>query len=321
MRIGLRTVKTALSAALALLVASQLQLLYPTAAAIIALLSLTNTKHSSLITGISRLFSLALATAIAYLCFTFIGFNAVAFGVYLLLFIPSAVYFKLSEGISVSSVLVTHYLIEQDLSWQLITNEFALMILGVGFALLFNLYMPNREENVRENQLIIESLFKNILEKMADSLAEPESEAHLLKDCLQIHDFIQKSSHEAQLLMENHWLARDSYYLDYFQMRRLQSNFLKDMLQLLEKTTIEPLQSKQIRDILLYTADHFVEENDGQTNLNKIAEVSESYRTMPLPQTREEFENRARLFHFLQLFEAFMEIKADFYTQHQEERL
>ena len=103
-------------------------------------------------------------------------------------------------------------------------------------------------------------------------------------------------------------------------MRRLQSNFLKDMIQLLEKTTIEPLQSKQIRDILLYTADHFVEENDGQTNLNKIAEVYESYRTMPLPQTREEFENRARLFHFLQLFEAFMEIKADFYTQHQEER-
>ena len=36
MRIGLRTVKTALSAALALLVASQLQLLYPTPAAIIA---------------------------------------------------------------------------------------------------------------------------------------------------------------------------------------------------------------------------------------------------------------------------------------------
>ena len=148
MRIGLRTVKTALSAALALLVASQLQLLYPTAAAIIALLSLTNTKHSSLVTGISRLFSLALATAIAYLCFTFIGFNAGAFGIYLLLFIPSAVYFKLSEGISVSSVLVTHYLIEQNLSWQLIANEFALMILGVGFALLFNLYMPNRDSRL-----------------------------------------------------------------------------------------------------------------------------------------------------------------------------
>ena len=290
-------------------------MLYPTAAGIIALLSVTNSKRSSLVTGLSRLASLALATAIAYLCFTFIGFNAWAFGVYLLLFIPGTVYFKLSEGISVSSVLVTHYLIEQDLSWQIIANEFALMILGVGFALLFNLYMPDREKKIKENQLIIETLFKKVLEEMADSLEEPGKETQLLTNCQNIRSFIQESSQEAQIQMENHWLAKDSYYLDYFNMRRLQSNFLKDMIELLEKTTIEPLQSKQIRDVLLYTADHLAEANDGQENLNKIAEVYDSYRTMELPQSREEFENRARLFQILQLFEAFIEIKADFYAQ------
>ncbi|MDT2757522.1 aromatic acid exporter family protein [Enterococcus asini] len=315
MRIGLRTIKTALSATLALLLAEAFHLLYPTAAGIIALLSVTNSKRSSLITGLSRLASLALATAIAYLCFTFIGFNAWAFGVYLLLFIPATVYFKLSEGISVSSVLVTHYLIEQDLSWQIIANEFALMILGVGFALLFNLYMPDREKKIKENQLIIETLFKKVLEEMADSLEDPEKETQLLTNCQNIRKFIQESSQEAQIQMENRWLAKDSYYLDYFNMRRLQSNFLKDMIELLEKTTIELLQSKQIRDVLLYTADHLAEENDGQENLNKIAEVYDSYRTMELPQSREEFENRARLFQFLQLFETFIEIKADFYAQ------
>ncbi|EOL24498.1 hypothetical protein WO1_01835 [Enterococcus faecalis EnGen0365] len=46
--------------------------------------------------------------------------------------------------------------------------------------------------------------------------------------------------------------------------------------------------------------------------MNRIKTVYETYRTKPLPQTRSEFENRARLFQFLQLFQSFIQVKADF---------
>ena len=73
MKIGLRTVKTAISAALAMIIAEKLGLLYAPSAGIISVLSVTSTKKTSVMTGIYRLLSLALATILAYICFTFLG--------------------------------------------------------------------------------------------------------------------------------------------------------------------------------------------------------------------------------------------------------
>ena len=75
MKIGLRTVKTAISAALAMIIAEKLGLLYAPSAGIISVLSVTSTKKTSVMTGIYRLLSLALATILAYICFTFLGFE------------------------------------------------------------------------------------------------------------------------------------------------------------------------------------------------------------------------------------------------------
>ena len=150
MRIGLRTIKTAIASVIAMMVAEFLQLNYATAAGVIAILSLGNTKKDSLYTGLGRIFSLGLATVVAFVCFHIIGYNPFAFGIYLLLFIPLAVKLKVTEGIVVNSVLVTHYLVEQSFSIQLLTNEFLLLTIGVGAALLLNSYMPNREKMVKE---------------------------------------------------------------------------------------------------------------------------------------------------------------------------
>jgi len=46
--------------------------------------------------------------------------------------------------------------------------------------------------------------------------------------------------------------------------------------------------------------------------MKRIDSVYEVYRSKQLPQDREEFENRARLFQFLQSFKSFIEIKAEF---------
>jgi len=110
MKIGLRTLKTAIAAVLSMLVAYGLDLLYAPAAGIIAILSVGNTKKASLYTAIGRFASLAIATIISFICFNLIGYNAIAFGVYLLLFIPVSVKFQLTDGIVVNSVLVTHYM-------------------------------------------------------------------------------------------------------------------------------------------------------------------------------------------------------------------
>ncbi|MTD41753.1 aromatic acid exporter family protein [Erwinia sp. CPCC 100877] len=319
MKIGLRTIKTAVSATLSMAFAGSLGLLFPASAGIISVLSVTNTKKTSLMTGIYRLFSLALATFIAYVCFSLLGFTSIAFGIYLLLFIPSAVYLHLSDGIVVSSVLVTQYLIEKDLSWSIIANEFLLMTIGVGFALLLNLYMPDVEKRLKEDQEVIETMFRKILTNMAIYLNQHGQERNLFESCDDLKGYIREGENWAKNHAENQLLSSDNYYLEYFIMRKMQSNNLKDMLKILEKITVEAEQVENIQHLLEFTAATFAENNDGQAILDKITEVYEEYRKKALPKTREEFENRARLFQLLQIFQSFIEIKAEF-TKHQKVR-
>ncbi|MGK0551563.1 aromatic acid exporter family protein [Enterococcus faecalis] len=312
MRIGLRTVKTVISATLAMLIAEKIGLLYPTSAGIIAVLSVSNTKKTSVFTGFYRLLSLVLATAIAIVCFQLLGFSAVAFGVYLLLFIPAAVTLKLSDGIVVSSVLVTHYLVERDVSWQIIGNELLLMCLGVGLALLVNLYMPDTEKRLQQDQRDIEATFRQLLGAMAHYLNQDMKNQQLPQQCSSLKHKIEMGEQWAKKHAENRLWSANTYYIEYFSMRNMQSTILKDMLELLEEITVDPQHVAAIQRLLDFTEETFAEENDGVDILMRIAEVFKEYRQKPLPTTRSEFENRAQLFQFLQLFRAFVEIKADF---------
>ncbi|WP_071130871.1 aromatic acid exporter family protein [Enterococcus timonensis] len=311
MKIGLRTVKTAVAATLAMIVAYSLQLLYAPSAGIIAVLSVGNTKKTSLMTAIKRIASLLLATAIAFVCFQLFGFHPIAFGIYLLLFISISVKFGLEDGIVVNSVLVTHYLIEASFAPKLLLNEFLLMIIGVGFALLFNLVMPDMQKKLKEDQLVIEEMFRKLLRQMALHLNQVE-QAGLRANCQGLLEFIFEAQKRAKIDGENQWLDQNVYFTEYFAMRKTQLRVLGDMITLLDKIFVEEAFIEDIRYLLEMTADEFAEFNDGKQILTEIMQVYENYRKKPLPQTREEFENRARLFQFLQSFTSFIEIKAEF---------
>ena len=186
MKIGMRTVKTAIASGLSMAVAQAIGLLYAPAAGIIAILSVGNTKKTSLYTGIGRLISLALATILAFCSFSL------------------AVRFSLTDGIVVNSVLVTHYLLEESFAWRLIVNEFLLMILGVGFALVFNLYMPDGEKELKELQQETEKTFKRLLKDMSEHLNQP-SRLTLQGQCQSLLAKIRQGQEKAQVHQENQW--------------------------------------------------------------------------------------------------------------------
>lgn len=312
MHIGLRTVKTAVGATLAIILADFFNLSFTISAGVIVILSLTNTRKSSVVIGISRLLSLALATAIGGASFLILGYNTIAFGVFLLLFIPSAVSLKLADGIVVCSVLVSHYLAEQSLRLSLIGNEFALMVIGIGFALLMNLYMPDMEQKIKDNQEMIEEKFRSILSKMADAINQRNVDNDLVQQITQLRKFIREAEKTAATFQENHWFSKEMYYSDYFAMRRVQAQVLADMIQNMDKIQVDQDFIERFRELLTFTAETFAEENDGKETLKRIQEVYEYYRVLPLPETRNEFENRSNLFQFFQSFHSFIEIKAEF---------
>lgn len=316
MKIGLRTIKTVIVSVLAILIATQLHLLYATAAGIIAILSVGNTKKTSLKSGLGRLLSLGVAIILSFICFTTLGFHPWAFGVFLLVFIPLSVRFNLADAIVVNSVLITHFLVEKSFSWQMILNETLLMTIGVGLALLLNLYMPDNERQLKEDIKAIEEDFRTIIFAMAAHL-NLEKIAPLDDACLDLRSKLRAALNQAHIHQKNQWLSEEDYYSDYFSMRLAQLRILRDMVNLLIEIDIDGLFVDELRKVLISTAENFAEENDGKLILWQIEAVYQNYRQKPLPQTREEFENRALLFQFLQSFRSFVEIKAIFYQNEQ----
>ncbi|CAI3328199.1 aromatic acid exporter family protein [Enterococcus cecorum] len=316
MKIGLRTIKTVIASVLAILIATQLHLLYATAAGIIAILSVGNTKKTSLKSGLGRVLSLGLAIILSFICFTTLGFHTWAFGVFLLVFIPLSVRFNLADAIVVNSVLITHFLVEKSFSWQMILNEMLLMTIGVGLALLLNLYMPDNEKQLKEDIKAIEEDFRTIIFAMAAHL-NLEKIAPLDDACLDLRSKLRAALNQAHIHQKNQWISEEDYYLEYFSMRLAQLRILRDMVNLLIEIDIDGLFVDELRKVLISTAENFAEEKDGKLILWQIEAVYQNYRQKPLPQTREEFENRALLFQFLQSFRSFVEIKAIFYQNEQ----
>lgn len=316
MKIGLRTIKTVIASVLAILIATQLHLLYATAAGIIAILSVGNTKKTSLKSGLGRVLSLGVAIILSFICFTTLGFHPWAFGVFLLVFIPLSVRFNLADAIVVNSVLITHFLVEKSFSWQMILNETLLMTIGVGLALLLNLYMPDNEKQLKEDIKAIEEDFRTIIFAMAAHL-NLEKMAPLDDACLDLRSKLRAALNQAHIHQKNQWISEEDYYSEYFSMRLAQLRILRDMVNLLIEIDIDGLFVDELRKVLISTAENFAEENDGKLILWQIEAVYQNYRQKPLPQTREEFENRALLFQFLQSFRSFVEIKAIFYQSEQ----
>lgn len=311
-KLGMRTIKTAVGATLAMLISESLGLNYALSAGIITVLSVQNTKRKSLETGLARLNSTLLALGISCLMFTLFGFNSVAFGIYLLIFIPLAVKFKLSDGIAVSSVLVTHVLGEGTISLAILWNEVMLMVIGAGIAILFNLYMPNMIAQIKKDQDEIEEHFRTVLFCLANTtrsqaVAIDEEE---LFESLERH--LDEARTRAERNRQNYFLEEMTYYVQYMEMRAMQYQVLTNMRQTLGKVMMTVEQSNLLADLTEHIANSLHEFNTADELIKETQMVLMCCRNQELPKSREEFENRAMLFQYLNDVMHLLEIKRQF---------
>ena len=70
-----------------------------------------------------------------------------------------------------------------------------------------------------------------------------------------------------------------------------------------------PRQAEVIAEYILYMADYIVEQNVPEEQLARLETLLEKMREEPLPQSHEEFENQALLYHVLMDLEEFLMFK------------
>ncbi|MBO4109721.1 aromatic acid exporter family protein [Streptococcus suis] len=318
MSLSLRTIKLIFATVLAIYLATALGLSYATAAGIIAILSVLDTRKSSFKMARNRLFSTLLALTIAVLTFALFGFGIWTLGIYLALYVPLAYRFNWEAGIAPSTVLVTHLLLEQDISLIFLGNELALFLIGAGLALLFNLYMPSQEKQIEAYHDQVEDLLKQILLRFEAFLlnGDGRNEAELIT---QLDKTLDEALKVVYLDRHNQLFQQTNYQVHYFEMRAAQNKILRTMAGNINKCLLEGRENVILSSLFERAAQQLSRENSAKELLLDIELFHTTFRERPLPQTREEFETRATLFQLLHDMEAFIRLKVDFYEVYKDE--
>lgn len=310
-KIGYRTVKTAAGTALAVWIAQLLHLEFYSSAGILVILCVQNTKRKSLEVSIHRFLACLLSMVFAFFIFESIGYTPLAIGVLLLLFIPSAVMLKIQEGIVTSSVIVFHLYSLQKITWPIVGNEIAILTVGISVALLINLYMPSVEGELKEYQQKVESNFKTILFEMAAYLRNRESVWNG-KELIETETLLERAKEVSFIKLENQFMREADYYYRYFQMRQQQFEILERVMPLVASLSWSYEQAGMVADVIENVGNGIRPESTGVISLRQLQEMREIFREMPLPETREEFETRAKLVQLVYEIEQFLLIKSRF---------
>lgn len=306
------TFKMAVSATIAIFIAEGFGLKFGVTAGIIAILSIQDTKKEALLVGGRRVIAATIAVLLSYLLYVLLGNNSLVFGLFLLIFIPITKKFKIEEGMVVGAVLSTHLLVSSDINLSWIVNEEALTFIGIGIASLFNLYMPSLDDKFNLNKEFIENQYRNIIFDMSKSLITKAVPVNERKRLIEVEKVIEETRALAYQINNNYLFKDELYYIDYIEMRVKQLDAIKRMTSHFSRFSITYNQTLIMATFTENIATNIYSDNDCIELIYELTKLRASYKSMPLPKTREEFENRAMLFQFLNDLEEFLLIKKEF---------
>ena len=319
-----RTIRITVSALLANFVAMLIGLENPYAAGIIAILAVLNTRKETFDRVKEYSGSTILAFAIATGVFYIFGYSIYSFAVYLAVYVPLAYFLKVDAGIAPCSVLVTHFLIAESISWAWQINGLAIIFIGLFFALLANFWIPSHNQKIEMMVVDIEkqmSLILFLLEKrLLEGSKNRERIQQELKDLCKQTIELEKI---AFIEYDNRDFSDDSesYYIKYAQMRQRQYEILNRITNSLDNVLPNTDENRILASIFGETAEQLDETNTGIELLGYISNLYRVFRDSSLPKSREEFESRAILYNILTEFEKFLELKRDFYQEFGESKI
>lgn len=301
-----------IAAFVSLLLAQLLGLSSASAAAIIAILSVLDTRRSSLRIAWQRVIATVLALSVAVVVFYLFGYTTVSFGMYLLVYIPLAFLSRVEVGIAPSSVLAIHLWSSQQLTVELLINEILLMLVGAGIAIVLNWYMPSYQLQIEKQRETVEELLRQILRKMENFLkiGNGKNDAALIQHAKYE---IAEAKRIVFLESENQVFSQVSNDLAYFEMRNEQVKLLEVMAMNLNDFKCSAEEARILSEMFRLTAEQLQEKNPAEELMHEIEHYLAAFRERELPKTRTEFEYRAMLFQLLRDLQKFIDVKVEYY--------
>ncbi|MFQ8697752.1 MAG: aromatic acid exporter family protein [Peptoniphilus harei] len=303
----IRTIKTALASLLAIIVAQELSLECASAAGIIAILNIFETRKATIEGGLKRTLSAVIAIVIGGLAFEKLGYATWVFGLYLLIFVPVSFLLKIELGLGPSSVIVTHLLAFGEINSTIILNEMALVFIGTGFAMLTNFYAPNSQDQLNSLVASIDEDMKAILNMFGKSLVE-NLDVKLSEDKISVLEKDIKKAVDLAVIENDNMIENSREMLYNLHLREREMNLLEDMYYDLKTIPPEYSDGKYISDILIKTSENLTEDGDMIKVKKRIDYLKDHFHMMKLPKDHEEFAIRSAVFQVFRSLDQFIEI-------------
>lgn len=305
---GYRTLKTAVGAGLAIWLADLFQLQFSTFAGIIVIMCIERTRKRSLETIKGKFFSCLLSLLLGGLFLEVFGYNPIVFSVFILLFVPLLVKFHIQGGFVTSMVVFLHLYALKETNFQIMLNEFYIILIGIGIAILVNSYMPSVKEDIQNFKEEIEQRFSVILYEFSAYLRDHERNWNG-KELMEAEDIINQAKNIALRDVENHLIRKQYEDLFYLEMRERQLELLKRMLPIVSSLELQVKQKEMFADFLAFLSKNVHSGDTTELSLQKLEDCWEMVRKTELPAIREEFETRANLFYLMNEIENYLMIK------------
>ena len=306
------TIKIACTAIFSIYLATILGLDFAVSAGIITILTIQPTKKETLQTALGRFYAFMAALTIAFASFSLLGFTLPAFMLYLFLFILICQFFGWYSSMAMNSVLISHFLTFGNMSFTSVSNELFIFMIGVGMGIIANLHLHKNTDYILKLQQETDEQIKQILKKMSERILNQDISDYNEKSFQDLKSSILKAQTQADINYKNQLNANDTYDMDYIQMRDKQYHVLFEMYKNTRNLETTPVTAKIISDLFMEISVSYHRENTAKELLTHFYEIRNEMKNKPLPTTRKEFEDRARLFILLNYIEEFLTIKQKF---------
>ncbi|MCI8735562.1 MAG: hypothetical protein HFI11_01070 [Lachnospiraceae bacterium] len=314
----LLAVKIAVGCGIAIYIAEALKLEYAVSAGTVTLLSLLGTKWETVKFSLVRLGTFFLTVMLIFLIMPRMHSEWIAYGVivFLLVFLTNLMGWRAT--LSVNAIITAHYMTRQDFAPAFLFNEFMMVFIGVVIAIVLNLFHLNKSQkkDLMEGIRYVETAMQADLREVAGYLMGEQMKEQRSRsvwvDITLLEGKLRELMEEAREYQDNTFESHHDYYLDYFEMRLDQCRMLDSLHYEMRKMRSMPKQARVIADYIRYLADYVVEKNVPEKQMVRLNEIFAEMEKEELPESREEFESRALLYHILMDLEEFLKYKRAF---------
>lgn len=313
----LLAVKIAVGSALAIYIAEAMHLEFAVSAGTVTLLSLLGTKWETVKISVIRIGTFFLTSLLAMLLIPWMHSEWIAFGMVIFIVALLSVIMGWQASLSVNGVIAAHYMMKMDFSIPFIYNEFMLVLIGVIIALVLNLFHlnGNRKKDIIEDMRYTENTLQGILREMAAYLRGEQLKplsVSVWEEICTLEKKLREFMEEAVEYQNNNFAAHHDYYLYYFEMRLGQCHMLDSLHAEMKKIRTVPKQAEVVADYMDYLAEYVLEKNVPDAQMERLQGIFEDMKKEEMPESQEEFESRALLYHIMMDIEEFLNYKISF---------